>query len=104
MKDVLVWQEVADVSNVAVLAEGDVEFSATVETTEAVVAGAVQVVKKACGGLAVAFLLGEEPVEPTPVAVVKSFFVLHGDIDYKTFLEAPVEIYKVRVDIVQEGP
>jgi hypothetical protein len=103
-EDAAVAAEIALIVDAFVSTKWDVELAARIEAAQAVVTGAVQVVeeRRRFGGRG--FAIGNELVETAPVLVKESLAVGEFElaIHFETALQPRIEMYRVRVDVVQK--
>ena len=103
LKGRYVGQEVFCVVNRTIGAKWYVEFSAPVEATKAIKAGAIEIVEKLRSFGRRRSLGVDQFIESPAVPVEQPFVVAHFNVQLESLLNLSVEINKVRVDVIQEG-
>jgi len=85
-----------------VSAKWNIEFAALVEPAETVEASAIEIIEK-LGRFRRSFLRSSEVIETLAMFVEDSFIVFHSDSQFETPLNLTIEIYEMRVYVVENG-
>jgi hypothetical protein len=95
--------EISCVVNCLIETKRYIKFALAIETAESVEASAIQIVEKLRSFWRLLFTMFDQFIESTAVGVKDFFFVPHLNRDLQTTLNLPIEIYEMRIDIVQES-
>jgi len=85
-----------------VSAKWNIEFAALVEPAETVEASTIEIIEK-LGRFRRSFLRSSEVIETLAMFVEDSFIVFHSDSQFETPLNLTIEIYEMRVNVVENG-
>jgi hypothetical protein len=85
------------------LAERHVEFATLIEAAESVEASSVEIVEILRRLCALRFAVSDQFVETTAVAVETLRVVRHLDGCFESLLQMRVEVYEMRIDVIQKG-
>jgi len=95
-----VVREVFRVGYRSVSAERDIKLTTTIEATETIEAGAIEIVEELRRLRRLRLAVSYQLIEPSAMAVETCFVVLHLDCNAETALQLPVKVYQVRIDVV----
>jgi hypothetical protein len=97
-----VGEEVGRVRYRFVSAKWNIEFAALIEPAETVEAGAIKIIEK-LGRFRRIFLRSSEVIETLAMLVEHFFIVFHFNVQLEAFLNLTIEIYEMRVNVVENG-
>jgi hypothetical protein len=95
-----VGEEVGRVRYRFVSAKWNIEFSALIEPAETVEASAIKIIEK-LGRLRRSFTLSCEFIKTLTLFVEHFFIVFHFNVQLEAFLNLTIEIYEMRVNVVE---
>ena len=97
-----VTRKIFRVVDCVIRSEGHVEIAALIETAETIETRAVQVVEQLRTFRGVCFAFSNQRVESLTMTIKERFVVSHLHPHSQTVLHLAVEIYQMRVDVVQQ--
>jgi len=97
-----VGEEVGRVRYRFVSAKWNIEFAALIESAETVEASAIKIIEK-LGCFRRSFLHHDEVIETFTMFVKQSLIVFHSNSQFESFLNLTIEIYEMRVYVVENG-
>src|SRR5207249_11002498 len=92
------------VVNRGVPAEGYVEFTTSIETTQSVVSGAIQIIEKRCGFPRLVLRSSQQFIESGAMPVKECFVITHLNRDSQSAFQPGVEVNEMWVGIIQQRP
>jgi len=84
-----------------VFAKGHIKLATAIEATESIEASPVQIIEQLRGFRALRAPIIYEQVEALAVSIKTFLVVFHLDRDIESQLQMLVEIYEVRIDVIQ---
>ena len=79
-----------------------VEFTALIEAAESIEASAIQIIEDLCRFRVLPFVVLDQFIKTTPMAIEVFLIISHLDSYLETTLQLSVKVYQVRIDIIQD--